>query len=226
MKFASAEVDHYIQIDLGAGHSDTIGILIIPAGHNLDGVDVELVSGPTSSPATERVPEFSQSGDGVIRKSFGGAGDRYWRLNLGTSGAHEFHQLILTNRAAFTTGYDMRQARDSFRHSFIRFDQPSGISPTLEQGVRRRIMEIPFAQVDDSDATTDLAMLKDWVAKVGMHHPFWIDPPSFAGAPDTADPVTPFKFAEPEPDSAYGVTVPHTETEKKSFTLQLIESVD
>ena len=224
MKFAAAAADHYIDIDLGADHSDTIGELIIPAGHSLDGIAMDLLADTTHPPTTSK-DSWTQSGSGVIKRSFTAEAKRYYRLEMDTNGAHEFHQLILTNQKTFTAGPNWPKAPNRYRHSYIRFELPSGITPTLQTGTRRRVLQVDFPLVDDQDATNDLATLRAWIEAVGMHHPFWIDPPSFSATPDADDPATPFKFDD-EPDSEWGLIVPLNGIDAQAFTLPLIESVD
>lgn len=223
MKFASAESDHWINIDLGSGHTESVNHLIIPAGHNLNGEDIDLFSGASPSPTTPtRISgPVTIATDGVISISFSGQTHRYWRLDFQTSGAHELPQFILSQQYTFDAGPNMRRAEDSFRHSFQRFEQPSGITPTLERGVRRRIMEVIFERVQGDD----LAAIEEWIATVGMHHPFWIDPWSFSATPDADDPTAPFKFDD-QPEALMGVAVPNTEIETKRYELPLIQSND
>lgn len=220
MKFATAETDHYIDFDFGADHAEGIDSIIIPVGHSLDGIALDLLA-ENSFPPTESQVTNTPSGDGVIRLAFSEVTRRYWRLEMNTIGAHELPQIILSRLTQFDAGPNMRRALDSFRHSFQRFEQPSGITPTIEQGVRRRLMEIIFERVQGED----LSNIEEWIETSGMHRVFWINPWSFAANPAVTDPTTPFKF-EDEPEALMGVAVPNTEVETKKFTLNLIESVD
>ncbi|MCK5641027.1 MAG: hypothetical protein KAJ19_09530, partial [Gammaproteobacteria bacterium] len=221
MKFDSAESDHWIDIDMGAGFDGLIDTIIIPAGHSLDGIDLDLLGDTTHAPTTSRA-SFTPSGDGIIKETVSDEDTvfRYWRLEFDTLGAHELHGVILTFKKTFTVGFDMPGADDSPVNSFQRFEQPSGITPTLNLGLPRRKMTQDFKH---ALAGTDLATMEEWIA-IGMHRPAYIDPPSFSATPDVDDPATLFYFAT-DPRRAWGTAVPNTETEKKFFTLDLIESV-
>lgn len=223
MKFASVESDHFIDIDMGAGFTGRIDTIIIPAGHSLDGIDIDLLGDTTFAPTTERAG-FTPSGTGIIKEDVddGGATRRYWRLEFDTSGAHEIHGLILTLKKTLTVGFVMPDAPDGLRHNFRRLVQPSGISPTIQTGAPQRVMDFQF---QNALRTTDLATMEDWIATPGMIRPFYIDPPSFSATPDTDDPAILCKF-DVDPLSRWGVAVPNTETEKKKFELRLIESLD
>ena len=223
MKFNASAADHYIDIDMGSAFTGKPDTLIIPVGHSLNGIACDLLGDTTPTPTTSRA-SFTPSGTGIIKETVTGTGAarRYWRLKFNTSGTHVLPGLILAVKGTFTAGFVMVGAPDFPQHSFIRFEQPSGISPTLKTGVDRRVMSLPFNHALDG---ADLTTMEDWIATDGMRHPFYIDPPSFSGTPDASDPAIAMKFAE-DPESAWGTKVPNTESEKKSFTLDLIESVD
>lgn len=222
MKFASVEADHFIDIDMGASFTGLTDRLMIPAGHSLDGIACVL-RGDTFTPPTTSRRNFTPSGSGIIKEvvSDSETTKRHWRLEFG-SGAHEIHGLILTLVKSFNVGFNMPDAEEGFIDNFRRLQQPSGISPTIQTGARQRIMDFPFERALE---TTDLATMEDWIATVGMHRPFYVDPPSFSAIPNTDDPSILCKFRE-SPVSRWGVAVPNTETEKKKFTLRLIESLD
>jgi hypothetical protein len=219
-KYNTSAADHWVDIDLGASHTRTVNSLIIPAGHNLDSVDCELLSGAASPAATPRA-SFTPSGTGVIREDVEETTDRHWRFKQTTSGTHEFHQLILTSIGELDRGMVMSGAGDGPRYNFLRFEQPTGISPTLELAPPRRVIEVNFRSLQSSDLTT----VKSLIDTVGMHHPFYIDPPSFAADPDADDPAIWMKF-DTQPDPKYANSVPNNGTEKRDYDLVIIENVD
>ncbi len=222
-KFSTPETDHYIDIDMGVGFTGRIDTIIIPAGHSLDSVAIDLLGDTTFAPTTSRAT-FTPSGTGIIKEDVndGGATRRYWRLEFNTNGQHEIHGLILTLVKTFTVGFVLKGSEDFPQHNFLRLNQSSGISPTIQKGLPQRVMALPF---ENALRTTDLATMEDWIATAGMHRPFYIDPPSFSATPDTDDPAILFKFDGGDPLSAWGTTVPNREVEKKTFQLRLIESV-
>lgn len=219
-KYNTSAADHWIDVDLGAGFTSAVNSLIIPAGHNLDGIDCELLSG-ASEPAAVSRATFTPSGTGVIREDVEVSTHRYWRFKQTDNGTHEFHQLILTFIAELSRGLVMSGAEDGFSHNFLRFEQPTGISPTLELAPSRRVIQADFR----SAQSTDLDRLKSVVEVCGMHHPFYIDPPSFSATPDVTDPAIWVKFST-EPASKYANSVPNNGTEKRDVEFRLIENVD
>lgn len=218
-KYDSAAADHHIDIDMGTTVSakDT---LIIPAGHNLDSVDCELLSGAAFPAATPRA-SFTPTGAGAIKESFPTNIDRHWRFKQTINGTHEFHQLVITFQFIFDRGIVMENVEDSFRYNFLRLTQPSGISPTLNLGARQRILEVQF----ESLRATDLSEVKQWIQRTGMQNTFWIDPPSFSGTPDSSDPVAWYKFDD-VPDASNATSVPVNGIEKKDVSFLILENID
>lgn len=217
MKFAAALANHFIDIDLGEDTS--IDTLIIPSGHSFGGVTVSLDSGSAHPPVTTTRPFAATAG--LIKQGFAASDHQFWRLSVATSGVWEIPEIILTNVKTFTAGPVMEGEVDSFEHPFIRFTQPSGVSPTLSLGPRRRVIDLDYRRMQG----TDLTIIEAWIETSGMHKAFWVTPPSFSATPDTDDPAIDCRFDE-QPQSRWGVAVPNTEVEKKSFIIRIIENID
>ena len=222
-KFDQSQSNHYVDIDMGSTFADFVDTIIIPAGHTLSGVACDLL-GDTTHPPTNSRATFNHGDTTIIKETVSDAGTsyRYWRLHFNTNGAHAMAQIVLSFKKVFDNGFVMVGARDSFVHSFNRFEQPSGVSVTLKTGLRRRVSSLPFKHPVE---TTDLTIAKAWASTCEMQRPFYIDRPSFSATPNIDDPTLHFKFAT-DPDEAWGTKVPNSEVEKKAFTFDLIESVD
>ena len=146
---------------------------------------------------------------------------RYIRFSSLFSSTYQITELVLTKIVTFTKDPDLRGSRDDHEHSFHRFAQPSGRSPTVQYGARRRRIDYQY----DDLTGADLVAMDAFIDAVGMSTPFWVDPASFSTPPETDEPPLWMKFASP-PVVTSGRMVPADGTEAKSFHLKLIESLD
>lgn len=223
MKWSTSVANQYVEADLGASReADT---LIIPQGHGMLSTSIEVLADDTSPPTTVRHSFTTESSDKTVKENFGSETWRYWRLKIVTAGAHKITQFILTIKDVISVGHVMGGAVDAFKYNFTRFEQQSGISPTLENAPRQRIMTLDFEHSLNNVSSNDLLTMEAWIKESRMNHPFWIDPPSFSATPDTSDRVTAFKFASP-PEVRMATSSPINEVERKTFKLELIESLD
>jgi len=218
VKFATAETDHFIDVDL-LGNT-FVDHLIIPEGHTLNGIACRLLHGTSFPPASTALSTFTPTSDAAISLNFPIKNSRFWRFHMDTIGAHELPGLWITFETLFTQGFDIVGATDSFVSAFKRFEQPSGISPTLKTGARRQIIEMEYSR---ALAGGDLANMDLWIAQVGMDKVFYFRPSHFhSGTP--IDPI-PAKFLE-DPLRQWGNQVPARDVDRKTFRLSVIESLD
>lgn len=222
-RFTDAETDHALYFDMGASFTGKIDTLIIPAGHNLDGVDIDVKADATTLPTTSR-GSWTQSGNGVIKETLTDSGTsfRYWTIEFNTEGVHTLSQVIFALQKTFSSLNKVRDEDDFPQHAFTRFEQPSGITPTIQNGIPRRVINNVF---EHALSGTNLATANNWINDVGMHRPFWMDPQSTSATPDADDPVTPFKFVN-DPRRRWGPGAPARGVDRKIFDFNMIQSVD
>ena len=118
-----------------------------------------------------------------------------------------------------TPGPVLVDSRDTYQHNYLRFETSSGQSPTLQLGSRQRVVT---AEWERALSGSDLTAMDAFLANVEMHRPFWVDLPSFSTPPETDEPVLWMKFQD-EPERRFATQVPSAGTERRKFTLELIE---
>jgi hypothetical protein len=93
----------YITVDQGASISYEVDRLIIPAGHNLDGLALKLqYSTDNFGSDINDALSWTQSGSGLIDKTFTAQTKRYWRLNIASpASAPELAEMFLTKQIPF-----------------------------------------------------------------------------------------------------------------------------
>ncbi len=149
---------------------------VIPAGHNFDGETLQIISDNSGSslPSPSVRSSASVSGAGIIDRSFGSVpADRYWGLQITTSGAEVFSlsEFWLGNRKALTTNdarVDPGSERD-YEHDVTEEDF-GGHTVSLELSPPRRRFSLKIRGLDPAQA--DFAKL-DEVIRDGRTNPFW-----------------------------------------------------
>ena len=222
MQFSTAETDHHIDIDMGAGFTGQPDTIIIPAGHSLDGIVTGLWADTFTPPTTFRTGA-TPSGDGVIKIEFTPGGPwRYWRVTFATLGAHALGGIILATKKTFTSFNKVRDEDDFLQHSYTELARPSGVAPRVQNGIPRRVLNPVF---EHALSGANLVTANSWVDDVGMHRPFWMDPQSTSATPDVDDPVLQFKFVN-DPRRRWGAGGASRGVDRKTFDFRMIQSVD
>jgi hypothetical protein len=86
-----------VKIDQGGAAPFSADTLIIPAGHNLDGMTLDIKHSDDDAVYTPAVPQWVQSGSGVIDRSWTSVSKRYWKFIItNPSVAPRFAELFLT----------------------------------------------------------------------------------------------------------------------------------
>jgi hypothetical protein len=87
-----------VKADQGAGGFQAVDGLLVPAGHNLDGMTLDVKHSDDDLAYTPAVTQWVQSGSGLIEKSWNPATKRYWKFIV-TSPATvpELAELFLTS---------------------------------------------------------------------------------------------------------------------------------
>lgn len=93
---ASAAATLEVKIDQGASNIQAIDRLIIPAGHNLGGMTLDIKHSADDATYTASVSQWVQSGSGLINKDWPSESKRYWKLIITSpASAPEFAELFL-----------------------------------------------------------------------------------------------------------------------------------
>jgi len=224
--WSASVVDPTIDIDLGAGFVTGLERLIIPANHNIESITVlDDDNLGFTSPATLHAADTGINA-GTLYDSgpfdTGNSTQRYIRIQINGTAKFYLPQLYLTKIVTLTIGPTLADALDSARSNFTRLEQESGVSPSVQKGPDQRVLDYTY---EFALSGADLTAMEAFIADVGMHRPFFVDPASFSTPPETDEPVLWMKFLE-QPESRYFVDVPMNEARRKTFRLRLIESVD
>ncbi len=221
--------DPTIDIDLGEVFVTGLSRLIIPANHNIQTVTV-LQDSDVAFGSTETL-HASDSGPtpGTLYDS--GAFDqkvsdeRYIRILITGTAQFYLSQLVLTKvifGEATSVGPDLADALDGFKTNSLTLEQASGQRPSVQNGPDQRVIRYPYPSPFSG---ADLTAMEAFVAAVGTHHPFFVDPASFSTPPETDEPALWMKFLD-MPEVRNSVLVPHTQARSKTYSLDLIESLD
>lgn len=86
-----------VKIDQGTSDNLACDRLLIPAGHNLDGMTLDIKWSDNDSAYTAAVTQWVQSGSGLINKNWSSITHRYWKFIITTPASiPQFMELFLT----------------------------------------------------------------------------------------------------------------------------------
>ena len=98
----TAAVTMEIKIDQGASGNLAIDRLLIPAGHNLDGMTLDIKYSDNDSAYYTAVSQWVQSGNSLIEKNWSSITHRYWKFIITSPGSiPEIPELFLTQTYEF-----------------------------------------------------------------------------------------------------------------------------
>ena len=168
---ASAAVTLEVLVDQGAGGSQAIDRLLIPAGHNLDGETLDILWSEDDVSYTPAVSQWVQSGPGLINKSWTTLTKRYWKFTVTTpSSAPEFAEMFITSANSWQRNPARPAGRLDRIFNVSNLGTTSGSDRFLVHGPsrRRRSYTLPSISEAQKDA---LILLNDSWAGV---KPFWL----------------------------------------------------
>lgn len=169
--FDAAAADHWIQADLGTA-GETWNRLVIPAGHNLDGATVEVLSGATTTPATSR-GSVVVSGASLIDLSLTENTDRYVRVTFSTNAAHELGELWIGRYRQLTGDGPAPEFQNGYQSANLVSEFPNR-EGVVVQAPARRVFTLLHPWTVQS--TTDYAITEEVIA-IGTGVPHWYYPP-------------------------------------------------
>jgi len=174
-EFATAETDHTIILDRGAGTLEAIDRLWIPAGHNLDGVDIRVRAATDAAITTGVVTLLAStpvSGSDAIDETLASSSLRFVELAFLTSSAPRVSELVYTRTRTTLRGPEADWEDDPLDHT-SHLETESGAVYHLIRGPDGRRMSLSYVQAVDAD---DLVLLEDLFA-LGTGAAFVLDPP-------------------------------------------------
>jgi len=220
-----------IDIDLGADFDTGFNRLIIPANHNIESLLVKQDTTDSFPSATELHATDTTINAGTLYDSgeFSeqASDERYIRIQIQVTSTQLYlSQLFLTKIMTIgggtSKGPNLADSPDFFRPNVTQIAQPSGLLPTVQNGLDQREFELSYESPLDG---ADLTAMEALIASVGMHRPFFVDPMSFSTPPETDEPALWMRFVD-RPDSRNSILVPTNGTRSKTFRFGLVESLD
>ncbi len=214
-----------LELECDAGALVGFDRIIIPAGHNID--EECLVEEDTANtfPTPTVLATFTPTTGVLIDEAITASTEQFLRLRIvNTTVAWEMSEVVLTTIVTLTAGPELENSTDEKEYNFTRLSYPSGVSPTIQHGAPQRSIQLEYPELGQQTAS-DLTKMEALIDDVDMNKPFWVDPASFSTPPETDEPVLWMKFAR-APRSSNTILVPASGTRSKSFSLELIESLD
>jgi hypothetical protein len=160
-----------ITIDKGASKIEPVDRLLIPAGHTLDGMTLDIMHSDDDVTYTPAAAQWVQSGDGVIEKSWTAVAKRYWKFIV-TSPASvpELAELFLTSGYAWPRDPARPAGPLDYELNMISGRTSGGQDRFQSMGPerRRRSYHVPCAPEAQAQA---LLVLQ---AGFGARGPFWM----------------------------------------------------
>ena len=169
-KFGSVVNPSTIKIDQGATGSTEIDTIIIPNGHNLDGLTLTLEYSENNSDWTQ-ADQWSQSGTGNIQRTFTAATKRYWRLSVASpSSAPSLYELFLTKSYTWERNPEELDRINFPEFNVVRVQDAGGRPRFIELGEAREYREYSLYKISGDHRTAIVALNNSWAGK----NPFWM----------------------------------------------------
>jgi hypothetical protein len=186
----STPANFYITFDQGAVISYEVDRLLIPAGHNLDGLLLKLQYS-TDNFATDvhDAASWTQSGSGLIDKAFTAQTKQYWRLNIEwPSYAPELAEIFLTKSYVFERNPNYG-CIESSRDNVSRQESQSGMVYKAEFGEIKKYRKYSLTRISSAQKTN--------LESAGLHlgitlKPFYLE--DLQGSLFFAELLKPFEF--------------------------------
>jgi hypothetical protein len=160
-----------IKVDQGASGSQAVDRLLIPAGHNLDGMTLDVMHSENDVAYSPAVTQWVPSGSGLINKSWNAVTKRYWKFIITSSGSiPEIAELFLTS----TYEWQRNPSRPTGAIEMVMNAEnkvtAAGQDRFLVHGdpKRQRVYTVPRCGETQKDAVT--ALYDSW----GGSAPFWL----------------------------------------------------
>lgn len=160
-----------VKVDQSASDNLAVDRLLIPAGHNLDGMTLDIKYSDNDADYYPAVTQWVQSGNGLINKSWSSATHQYWKFII-TSPASipELTELFLMQTYEWerNPGTPSGLVDDIFN---VENTQTSGGQDRfIEHGDKKRQRNYNLAAVGQTQMDNITTFNNDWAGK----KPFWL----------------------------------------------------
>ena len=153
-KANSAPANSYITVDQGAGGTTDVSRLIIPVGHNLNGLVLKLQRSVDNFATPIDVVTWTQGDALQISKSFAQpATTRYWRLNITCAGVTpQMPEIFLSQDVVFSYNPEYGGPIGT-QYNVDRWEVEAGLVRKVKKGNPRRVYRYDWAVLADTDKT-------------------------------------------------------------------------
>ncbi len=168
----AAAVTLEVRADQGAAGSLAADRLLIPAGHNLDGMTLDVLYSDNDADYYAAVAQWAQGGNGLINKSWASATHRYWKLKITAPAViPQFAEIFLTQTyewernparpaGPFDPEFNVEHSQTAAGHDrFLKHGEPR----------RRRAYQMPVCGQAQKDNVS--AFFDGWAGS----KPFWLE---------------------------------------------------
>ena len=160
-----------VRVDQGAGGSQAIDRMLIPAGHNLDGETLDIHWSEDDVSYTPVVSQWVQSGSGLIVKSWTALTKRYWKFIVTSpTSAPEFAELFLTASVEWVKNPSRPAGRLDRIFNVSNLVTTSGADRFLVHGPSRRRRSYTLPSISEAQKDALLELNDTWAGV----KPFWL----------------------------------------------------
>lgn len=172
-KGASTPANFYITVDQGAVTSYEVDRLLIPAGHNLNGLTIKLqYSTDNFSGDINDALSWTQGNALLIDKSFTAQTKRYWRLNIASPGsAPELAEMFLTKAYMFQRNPNYGLREKPYKKNIVREETASGRVRRVKNGEPRKARNYNLTRITAAQRTD----LESWESLLDGTKFFYIE---------------------------------------------------
>jgi hypothetical protein len=159
-----------VKADQGAGSPEAVDRLLIPAGHNLSGMTLDILHSPDDSSYTPAVTQWTGA-DGLIVKSWQPLQKRYWKFRITSpSSVPELAELFLTSSYEWARNPSRPAGRLDRVFNVERAETASGKDRFMVRGAPRRVRSYTIPGMGDAQKDELLGLNEGWAGS----KPFWL----------------------------------------------------
>lgn len=167
---SSAASSTTVSIDQGAVTSYEVDALVIPSGHNLDGLTISLDSSSNGSSWTT-IETWAQSGSGQIYKTFTATTARYWRLVINSPVSKPYlGEMFLTKSYAWDRNPKELDRGNYKVFNVQRLEDSGGRPRYVEMGDDKEIREYELEFISGDHRAAIVSLNASWAGK----SPFYV----------------------------------------------------
>jgi hypothetical protein len=149
----------------------SLDMLIIPPGHNLDTMTLDIMHSDDDVLYTPAVSQWVQSGSGLIIKEWASLTKRYWKFIITSpSLAPEFAELFLTSAVSWIKNPSRPAGRLDSLFNVTHAVTASGHDRFLSHGKPKRRLSYSLPAIGESQKDALVALNDSWA---GIR-PFWV----------------------------------------------------